>query len=200
MQNIVITKVEEHISEGGKESWHVYQDRGNGLIWGHAIPKVAFEWRIAEYDLDPEDEDLVFDILLHEPFIPNPRRRRNFKDDAAAKMGLTVPARRQMGRGLVQEEQVPIWLYNAPTIALARKAHLARVEHAKTVVNFQYAEKLGGARDVALGPLKSDARSMMDSERLELMKMRVKILRANLGLEDPVKLSPEMMKRVTYLR
>lgn len=42
----------------------------------YIIPKEAIEWRIAEYDLDPNDTETALDILLHSPHIDIPEGER----------------------------------------------------------------------------------------------------------------------------
>lgn len=68
---------------------------------GHCFPKDVFEWRAAEYGIDPTDMDTLVDIVLVEPFISP-------GDMKAGEM-----------------------LHDAPTIAEARQAHLARCSRAK---------------------------------------------------------------------
>ena len=63
---------------------------------GHCFPKDVFEWRAAEYDIDPADMDTLLDVVLSEPFIDP---------------GDVKPGER---------------LHDAPTIEEARRAHLAR--------------------------------------------------------------------------
>lgn len=68
---------------------------------GHCFPKDVFEWRAAEYDIDPADMDTLLDVVLSEPFIDP---------------GDVKPGER---------------LHDAPTIEEARRAHLARCSKAK---------------------------------------------------------------------
>lgn len=52
---------------------HVPETPEDGEIWaeqsGHCFPKDIFEWRAAEYGIDPTDMDTLIDIVLAEPFL-----------------------------------------------------------------------------------------------------------------------------------
>lgn len=92
----------------------------------------VIEWRAAEYGIDPETEfDTLLDIILHEPYIPDPTHPDNFEADPVMKQGKTAPATRAWGRKVKIGDEVPLWLFNAPDTQAAREAHLVRVEHTK---------------------------------------------------------------------
>ncbi len=118
------------ITIGPTECWQIRQQRSDG----HHItifPTSALEWRAAEYDIDPDAPggiDLIIDMLLHEPFVPDPIEHRH-TDPAAAK-GFTAPSTQAI-HGLAVGESAPVTLHNAPDRATARAAHLERIAHAK---------------------------------------------------------------------
>lgn len=84
---------------------HVPETPEDGEVWaeqsGHCFPKDIFEWRAAEYGIDPTDMDTLIDIVLSEPFLDD--------NDYAP------------GEGL----------HDAPDIALAREAHKSRCAKGK---------------------------------------------------------------------
>ncbi|MFI6813287.1 hypothetical protein ACIBG7_12785 [Nonomuraea sp. NPDC050328] len=66
------------IPDGAEPMWGVYFVQPDTAMHGtHSFPHVTFEWRAAEYGIDPEDVDTLLDVILYEPYIPNP-------DDALA--------------------------------------------------------------------------------------------------------------------
>ncbi|MEV7926094.1 hypothetical protein [Kitasatospora sp. NPDC088779] len=120
----------DQITIGPTKCWQVRQQRSDG----HHItifPTSALEWRAAEYDIDPgtpDGLDQIIDMLLHEPFVPDPIEHRH-ADPAAAK-GLTAPATQAI-HGLAVGDTAPVTLHNAPDRATARAAHLERIAHVK---------------------------------------------------------------------
>ena len=40
--------------------------------WAHFFPLDIFEWRVAEYDIDPDDRDLLLTVVLYEPYAVDP--------------------------------------------------------------------------------------------------------------------------------
>jgi hypothetical protein len=122
-----IVAVEEQFSRGGgTELWKVRFARPDGTFREHFFPKMTLDARAAEYGIDPDDVDTLLDIVLAEPFIPDPTKPANYAADVAARDGLTVAAVR--GRDEAKTGQaVPVWLFNAESTAQAREAHLARV-------------------------------------------------------------------------
>jgi hypothetical protein len=128
MQEWQVLSVEEWVSGSGTECWMVGYRRPDGALHSHVFPKFTLAQRVAEYDLDPADVDTILDIVLHEPFIPDPIA--NHANDPAAKKGMTTTAKRAEGR-VKEGDQVPTWLFNADTLDDARQAHLERVRHCK---------------------------------------------------------------------
>lgn len=102
--------------------WHVLMERdSDGLRRAYIFPNHIFEVRAGEYGIPHEDFETLLDIVLHEPHIPAPMKQG--AKDAAALKGMVT-------KGINGSDE-PIWLYNSPTTAQARSAHLARVAHAK---------------------------------------------------------------------
>lgn len=56
----------EHVPEPEDADQEIWAEQG-----GHCFPKDIFEWRAAEYDIDPSDMDTLVDIVLSEPFLEN---------------------------------------------------------------------------------------------------------------------------------
>lgn len=136
MEERKILKVYQRTQRDGLSMWHVRVELDDGRMWHHIIPDDAFEWRAAEYGIDPDDVDQILDILLHESFIPSPFRARNFKEDAAAKKGLVVRNNKVKLAGVSPNAMVPATLYNANSRQQARDAHMARIEEVKSRVRF----------------------------------------------------------------
>lgn len=146
MQEWEVVSVEEWVSGSGTECWYLTYRRPDGALHGYVFPKFTLDQRVAEYDLDPADVDQLLDVVLHEPFIPDPTRDTNHATDPAAKKGMTATAARAEGR-VKKGDQVPAWLFNADTIDVARAAHLERVRHCKAnTIRIAPASTKAGAR------------------------------------------------------
>lgn len=91
-----IVYIIEHVPEPGDVDQQIWAEQG-----GHCFPKDIFEWRAAEYDIDPTDMDTLVDIVLAEPFL---------EDSDYVE-----------GEGL----------FDAPTLEGARLAHKARCARGK---------------------------------------------------------------------
>lgn len=96
-----VESVEEHL-HGNTDCWHVVTRATDGHGLTHVFPKVTLEWRAAEYGIDPADTDTLLDVVLHEQLLD---------DETAA--------------------SVPADLFEAPSTARARAAHLARISGCK---------------------------------------------------------------------
>jgi hypothetical protein len=101
---------------GGDPRWVVHRVDQDGNGSGHVFPKVALEWRAAEYGLTDVAE--ILDIVLHEPHLPD----EPDKDDAATRAGLVTSNR---------PDAEPITLFNARSSADALAAHRLRIADAK---------------------------------------------------------------------
>ncbi|WP_157519043.1 hypothetical protein [Herbidospora mongoliensis] len=107
-----------HVGDGGNPMWGVYQVRPDGRNWIHVFPHSTLEWRCAEYGIDHEDTATLLDVILHEPFIPDPNDPLVWADPTA--------------------EEVLKVIHGLPTVATPRvsdtdrlQAHLARVAAVK---------------------------------------------------------------------
>lgn len=118
-------------TEGVTPCWRVRTINPAGATAEHIFPKSTLAWRAAEYGLDPADTELLVDIILHEPFLPDLDDPDEADKDPAAKAGMTVPAREARGR-VRKGDPVPVRLRNADNIADARAAHLMRIDAIKT--------------------------------------------------------------------
>jgi hypothetical protein len=91
------------------EKWELHVLRPDQSKWLHIINKVTFDWRAAEYGVDPADVDTLLDICMHERHIPT-RDQEQLDPKLAAK---AVP-----------------WLYEADNTADALKYHMTRLRAA----------------------------------------------------------------------
>lgn len=112
MTTYTVTQVLNTIEgNAGLHCWRVsYASDDDSPPVVHLFPESTLAWRAAEYGLDPTDTAALLDIVLHEPFIPVP-------DPEPVRLVGQEPAKKA----------APVHLYNAPTIADARTAHLARI-------------------------------------------------------------------------
>lgn len=59
--------------QGHSDRWYidseVQMEDGSILFDRHVVPKDILEWRAAEYGIDPNDYDTLFDIIIAEPYI-----------------------------------------------------------------------------------------------------------------------------------
>lgn len=167
MERRIIKYVVSHVQADGAENWQIYMELPGGMMWAHIIPKDTFEWRAAEYGIDPDDTETLLQMVLHEPHIPDPTLPENFATDAAAARGMTVPSDRgySLSGGV---SSVPVWLYNAPSVNSARLAHMARVEAARKTVEFVVDES-----DDPLDVIRKEMKSRIDSRMLEAKRTYV---------------------------
>ncbi|WP_440063763.1 hypothetical protein [Streptosporangium sp. OZ121] len=57
--------------DGAEPLWGVYRVKPNNETHMHIFPHSTFEWRAAEYGIDPDDLETLLDVILHEPWIPS---------------------------------------------------------------------------------------------------------------------------------
>jgi hypothetical protein len=110
--------------------WQVLTENDEGFRFAHIFPDSIFIIRAGEYGIPEDDIETLLDVVLHEPYIPDPTHPRHFADDPAAKAGHVVRAMLTKDRAKPGTD-VPAWLYNAKSTQQAREAHLIRVEHCK---------------------------------------------------------------------
>lgn len=107
MKALRIASVERR-TVGGAPCWAVSHDvttaAGDVERHAHVFPDSIFEWRVAEYELDPTDIQTLLDIVIHEPHLP------------------------------AGWDQGPDFLHRAPDRATARDAHLARIAACKATL------------------------------------------------------------------
>ncbi|WP_336214367.1 hypothetical protein [Nonomuraea sp. LPB2021202275-12-8] len=105
--------------DGAEPMWGISRVRPDGAPHIHIIPHSTFEWRCAEYGVPVDDMDTLLDIVLHEPWIPNPH-------DALATL------RPGAAEVLQETHSLPTcWTPGVPD-ADRLAAHLARIESVKT--------------------------------------------------------------------
>ncbi|TMR97523.1 hypothetical protein [Nonomuraea basaltis] len=105
--------------DGAEPMWGISRVRPDGVAHVHIIPHSTFEWRCAEYGIDPDDMDTLLDVVLHEPWIPS-------SDDALARLNPVVAAQLEATHGLPTTWTLGV--SDADRLA----AHLARIEAVKT--------------------------------------------------------------------
>lgn len=115
--NYEVLTVEQRVGDAGNTFWVVTMADRDGALVNHAFPQDTALWRAAEYGIDPADTATLLDIILHEPYIPDPRV---MDPPAAAAIRAEVGGKR-----------VPATLATAASTADARTAHLARIAHVK---------------------------------------------------------------------
>jgi hypothetical protein len=70
---------------GAVDCWYVItRAPGDGGIT-HVFPKAAFEWRAAEYGIDPQDTATLLDVILHEQLMDDDEAALLKKDVSAAR-------------------------------------------------------------------------------------------------------------------
>lgn len=159
---------------GGALLWLVESTDQHGVNHAYAFPLNALETRAAEYKFDPRskgDMETVLDVMLHEQFMPDVTNPMNFHTDPAWKSGLrstaTIP---MMGMGI--GEPVPIHLYNAPSIQVAREALLMRVGEVKERVVMRSAAVVPRSALMGVSAEMSYPRCPLDALRQHPVDMR----------------------------
>ncbi|MFI1166572.1 hypothetical protein ACH4UM_23950 [Streptomyces sp. NPDC020801] len=126
--DFTVESVDTYWPNANMECWAILMTRPDGTGHAYVFPKFTLEQRAAEYGFDPTDIDTLLDVVLHEQFVHSPGGPDT--EDAAARQGMLSPALTPSGIAR-KGQMVPTDLFNAPTIADARAAHLARVTDAK---------------------------------------------------------------------
>lgn len=158
--------------------WAVDMRKPDGGTYRHVFPKDTLAWRAAEYGLDTADTAALLDVVLHEPFAPNPDDPITAADDPVLAAGLMSPA--NVSRGTVRAgDPVPTTLYTAETTQAAREAHLMRITHAKNHVVRVSAPK------GKTSPLTAITRVLLDPATVSARAARVEANRRRLRHERP---------------
>ena len=135
-----VVYVIDFIPEPGDADQGTWAEQG-----GHCFPKDIFEWRAAEYGIDPTDMDTLIDIVLSEPFL----------GDSDYLPGET--------------------LYDAPDIDTARNAHKSRCARGKLrgriTTRGKIASKDGVLHKVRTESLMDDA--VLEVKREHVQKQRM---------------------------
>ncbi|MEV4892120.1 hypothetical protein AB0K48_22320 [Nonomuraea sp. NPDC055795] len=63
---------QQPMPDGAEPIWGVAVVRADGGAHMLLIPHSTWEWRSAKYGIDPDDLDTLLDVVLHEPWIPDP--------------------------------------------------------------------------------------------------------------------------------
>ncbi|GAA5046633.1 hypothetical protein HNP84_009761 [Thermocatellispora tengchongensis] len=73
-------------NDGAEPLWGVYQVKPDQMTHIHVFPHNTLEWRAAEYGIDHEDIGTLLDVILYEPFIPDPRDPLMWQDPGALRV------------------------------------------------------------------------------------------------------------------
>lgn len=144
-----VVYIVEHVPEPGDADQQVWAEQA-----GHCFPKDTFEWRAAEYGIDPRDMATLLDIVLAEPFLE------------------------------AQDYTAGESLHDAPSISMARQAHLRRCAQGKLRgrVSTRAAKLTANT-----GPLEALLQnSPMDETALSLKKEHVALVRQEFREQRPV--------------
>lgn len=158
--------------------WHVIYTKPDGSKHHHTIPKMAINWRMAEYELDTVDE--AIDWVLHEGWAVDPANPNEVRPDPAREFGMVT----RMSR---KSPELPMTLMTAPSIAQAREAQRMRIEDAKTRRKAVKPKKVKGASGAAADPV--DPLDVMRQthivsvEDVQDKRLRVRAARQGMGLD-----------------
>lgn len=176
-EGYVLAEVQEGTVGSDKIAvWHVIYDKPDGTKHQHTIPKVAVNWRMAEYELENVDE--AIDWVLYEPWAVDPNADRQPRPDPAMRAGL-------MKVTPLGEPDEPVTLFTADTIDDAREAQRIRIQEAKERAAVVIPEPQGDARSKAVV---DPVQVMRDThtvsvEDVQEKRLRVRALRQGMGLD-----------------
>jgi hypothetical protein len=151
---------------GDTDCWRVLLEKPGGTAHQLTFPKATLTWRVAEYGIDPTDVDTLLDVVLHEPFMPDPA-----VDDPPAAAAI---------RTRIGGVTVPTTLATARTRDDARTAHLARIAHTKAHIVCVTSEPVAG-----VDPLDAIRRHLPDPAQVQQIYAVVRNLHARQGIQDP---------------
>ncbi|PRX90816.1 hypothetical protein [Allonocardiopsis opalescens] len=122
----------------GHPCWRIRYRRADGEAHEHVFPADCLEWRMAEYGVDAAE---ALDMVLAEPFIPDPADPARVREDVAVAAGFYAPA--LVARpGVAVGDTMPSTLHTADSITEARAAHRLRVAAARQRVPLADPDKL----------------------------------------------------------
>jgi hypothetical protein len=164
-------------ADGAEPLWGVYQTRPDQNTHLHVFPHNTFEWRAAEYGFDPDDVDGLLQVILYEPFIPDPSDPFARQDPSAAKL-------LQATHGLPG-----CWTPGVPEDE-RRAAHLERIaavkNHRLTLKDAPHKDRagalayIGSARSAPADPLEPiKTQTRLDPVRVRGRRLAVDWIRAN---------------------
>lgn len=168
---------------GDSPIWRLWQTRPDGLDHHHVMPQGIVELRAAEYGIDPTTEAgkaLVWDILLHEPHMPEVDR--------------AVQHRAALGKIAPGDE---VYLWNAKSQADALSALQTKLVHTKQ--NIRQITWKG----VSLSQVHPLLRGLMDTPldlaRMKLHATMVTDTRIRVGAEPGTPSQPVLNNRVAFV-
>jgi hypothetical protein len=180
MKELELTNAEEYF-HGSTTCWRVTYRKEDGTNHTHVFPKDTFDWRAAEYDIDPADIETLMDVVLHEPYVDP-------MDTAVREAGKLSPAL-QNNKTTRRGEPEPTNLFNAESISEAREAHLLRIEDAKTNrVNIR-APKGADPRDEIRNKYRVNRSAV--AEKKQLVTEGRRLLREGIPIAVPDKIRKE---------
>lgn len=151
--------------DGAEPMWGISQVLPDESTVLHVLPHSTFEWRCAEYGIDPDDLDTLLDVVLHEPWIPHSGDALAWADPATAAV-------------LADTASLPTcWTPGVPD-ADRLAAHLTRISAVKQhIVELQPATRAD--RQAALVYVGSDRTA--DADPLDPIRTRTRL--------DPVRVA-----------
>jgi len=114
--------------------WRVVQEKPDGTMHCHIMPKHTLEARAIEYGVDREDTETLWDIAIHEPWMVHPYDLASVAKaggDPAVALGLVVPSPRGY-EAIAPGDPIGVTCHTAETVADGLAAHLARLGHCKS--------------------------------------------------------------------
>lgn len=127
MQNLVTEQTVMRGTNG--RHWQVYHRKPDGTFFAHAFPLHTLDARAVEYDVDIAERDVLWDMVIHEPFMVEPS-----DELAVATFGDPAENLAIRARGRARSIVVPNTCHTAPNAARALAAHQARVLHCKNEI------------------------------------------------------------------
>lgn len=164
---------------GAEPLWCVSQIHAlSGAHTDHAFPHSALEWRVAEYGFDPDDVATILDVILYEPYIPDPDDPFAWQHDATRKVLEKTSGLPQCWTpGVSDQERREAHLARIAAV----KQHRVRLESAPRALRADALAFVGSDRvppEDPLAPIKQTVR--LDPARIDGRRMAVSWLRANL--------------------
>ncbi len=168
--------------DGAEPLWGVYQVRPDRSTHLHIFPHTTFEWRAAEYGVDPDDVDTLIDIVLHEPFIPSMHDPLVWENEAVARV---VRETRNLPTcwtpGVSDETRLQAHLERIASV----KRHRVQMVAAPQVERQAALKFVGSDRVAEKDPLSPIRAMRLDPVRVQGRRMAVAQRRAAAGFGRP---------------